>query len=192
MTLFQRACVRGGIKVRYSQGFNPRPKLSLPLPRSVGVETDGDLLTLRLNGTVSSFDSEHLLKTLAAQLPEGCEVLEVSIGKTKPAIQPVGAVYMFVVRRECLDEKLRARIKFLLASETLKLQRRINKAGRSRILDVRIFLESIKLENEHIIVECKISMAGSIRPEEILELLELDINKLAAPVRRTSVKWKQA
>ena len=48
LKVFQRACVRAGIKIQYSQGFNPRPKLSLPLPRSVGVETDEDLLCLRV------------------------------------------------------------------------------------------------------------------------------------------------
>ncbi|MBW7991664.1 MAG: DUF2344 domain-containing protein, partial [Planctomycetes bacterium] len=37
LSVFQRACVRAGIEIRYSQGFNPRPRLSLPLPRPVGV-----------------------------------------------------------------------------------------------------------------------------------------------------------
>ena len=47
--LFERACVRAGIKLVYSQGFNPHPKLSLPLPRTVGVESDDDLLYLRFS-----------------------------------------------------------------------------------------------------------------------------------------------
>lgn len=46
LRLFQRACVRAGLALRYSEGFNPHPKLSLPLPRSVGVESDDELLCL--------------------------------------------------------------------------------------------------------------------------------------------------
>ena len=44
--LLERACVRAGLRLRYSEGFNPHPKLSLPLPRPVGVESDEELLCL--------------------------------------------------------------------------------------------------------------------------------------------------
>ena len=53
------------------------------------------------------------------------------------------------------------------------------------------FLKSIKLDNRNIAVECKISSAGSIRVDEILKLLELDVEKLEAPVRRTNVQWQK-
>ena len=59
LSLFQRACVRAGIDLCYSQGFNPRPKLSLPLPRPVGVESDDELLAVRV------------LKSTPAQRQEG-------------------------------------------------------------------------------------------------------------------------
>ncbi|MBN2271219.1 MAG: DUF2344 domain-containing protein, partial [Sedimentisphaerales bacterium] len=44
MKVFQRACARAGLDVAHTEGFNPRPRLSLPLPRSVGVESDEELL----------------------------------------------------------------------------------------------------------------------------------------------------
>ena len=44
MTMFDRALVRAQVKLKYSEGFNPRPKLSLPLPRSVGIASDAELL----------------------------------------------------------------------------------------------------------------------------------------------------
>jgi len=52
-------------------------------------------------------------------------------------------------------------------------------------------LKSIVLKDRCIVVECKISSAGSIRVEEILNLLELDVENLAAPIRRTSVRWQE-
>ena len=48
LKLFQRACARAGLQVRYSEGFNPRPRLSLPLPRPVGVESQDELLCVRV------------------------------------------------------------------------------------------------------------------------------------------------
>ena len=193
--VFQRACVRAGIEVQYSRGFNPRPKLSIPLPKSVGVESDDDLMCLRVNRDPNErrvMDYESRIKArLSEQLPEGCELLSVSVANAKTSFQPSLATYVLPVRREYLNEKLKATIKRLLASESLNLQRRIDvKNSKFKNVDVRRFLKSIELDNKGIVVECKISSSGSIRVEEILKLLELDADELAAPIRRISVQWQ--
>ena len=51
LRLFARAVVRsafGGLAVRYTQGFNPHPRLSIPLPRPVGIASDAECLVLEL------------------------------------------------------------------------------------------------------------------------------------------------
>ena len=48
LAMWRRCLARAGIGVSFSEGFNPHPKISLPLPRSVGVEGDGGEL-LRVN-----------------------------------------------------------------------------------------------------------------------------------------------
>ncbi|RKY25808.1 MAG: hypothetical protein DRP62_00340 [Planctomycetota bacterium] len=184
--VFQRACARADIKTAYSQGFNPRMRVSLPLPRSVGVEADDDLLCLRVQDM--RYTTHDIRDKLAGQLPDGCELLTVSMaGHKKP--NAVSATYMLVIQPEYLDDNLKARIDNLLASETLNLERRINAGGNTRSIDVRGFLKSIELDDGRITVECNISSAGSIRVDEILNLLELDMEKLAAPIRRTNIKW---
>jgi len=198
--VFQRACVRAGIKVLYSEGFNPRPKLSLPLPRSVGIEVDDDLLCLQIekNTEAQEYESTSDLCTsvkirLSEQLPDGFELLTAGPAKAKTSIQPCLAAYVLAVREEYLNEKLKSRIKRLLASENLNLQRRMGpKNSRFKNVDVRPFLKSIELDDTGIAVECKISLAGSIRVDEILELLELDYGMLSAPIRRTRVQWQES
>ncbi len=203
LRLFQRACVRAGIEIQYSQGFNPRPRLSLPLPRPVGVASDDELLCLRVRKSTSAQEhkciSEQVHKSISAQVPEGCELLSVNVAKAGASFQPCSVTYVLAVRKEYLNEELKATIKRLLASESINLQRQIdkrksrieNQESRIKNIDVRGFLKSIELDGNSIIVECKISSAGSIRVEEILKLLELDVEKLASPIRRTSVQWQQ-
>jgi radical SAM-linked protein len=214
LRVFQRACVRAGIKIQYSQGFNPHPKLSLPLPRSVGVESDDDLLCLWIGRSTSAQEHkstselcDSIRTELSQQLPEGLELLSVTIADGKTSFQPCSATYVLEVKPESLDDKLKTRIGHLLASDNLNVQRRIiagklkignrnlssSAAKESKIkeVDVRGFLKSIVLEDKCIVVECKISSAGSIRVEEILNLLELDVERLAAPIRRTSVQWQE-
>lgn len=189
LRVFQRACVRAGIEIQYSQGFNPRPKLSLPLPRPVGVASDDEMLCLRVHKSTSP----QVHKSISAQVPEGCELLSVNVVRANTSFQPCSATYVLTVRKEYLNEELKAAIKRLLASESINLQRQIDKRNsRIKNIDVRGFLKSIELDGNSIIVECKISSAGSIRVDEILKLLELDVEKLASPIRRTSVQWKEA
>ena len=50
MRLFQRAFKRAGLPLTHTQGFNPRPSVSIALPLSVGVESNCELLDFELEG----------------------------------------------------------------------------------------------------------------------------------------------
>lgn len=188
--LFQRACARAGIRVRHSQGFNPRPRISLPLPRSVGVETEDDLLCIKLDTSQHRPDAQLLKTTLANQLPDGCDILDVRFAPPKTSLRPCQATYVFELRPQCVDCSLSERLNRLLAAKSLNIQRPIDAKNKIREINVRPFFISIELDNNNIRIDCGISPAGSIRVNEILELLRLKPENLAAPVRRTNVQWQ--
>jgi radical SAM-linked protein len=193
--LFQRACVRAGIKIQYSRGFNPRPRLSLPLPRTVSVASEDDLLCLRVNRDpngpqVADYES-RIKDRLSGQLPKDCVLLSVEAAEANVSYQPDSAKYIFSVPPEYINEELKAVIERLIASESLNLQRRVDaKHSKFKDVDVRPFLKSIETGDKTIIAECKISSAGSVRVDEILKMLELEQDRLTAPIRRANVKWK--
>ena len=201
LRLFQRACVRAGLALRYSEGFNPHPKLSLPLPRPVGVESDEELLCLWVQreppaeadvpDEPAGMDHEsRIMAALAPQLPQGCELLSVSTPETGASFQPRSATYILPVKQERFSEQLKATAEQVLASEHLPLRRPMDESGlKFKNVDVRSFLKSIKLEDGSIIVECEIRPDGSVRVDELLRLLGLDEVALAAPIRRTNVQW---
>lgn len=194
LRVFQRACARAGVNIQHTQGFNPHPRISLPLPRPVGVESDDELLCIRVvcapNELEAAAYEMQISSSLSEQLPEGFELLSVSIAKAGTSFVPSSATYVLPVRRQCVAEDLKARIKQVLASESIRLERKTGpESWKSKTLDVRGFLKSIELEDSCVIVRCNVSPAGSIRVEEILQVLELDVEKLAAPIRRTSVQW---
>ena len=75
MRVFQRAFKRSGLPLTHTQGFNPRPSVSIALPLSVGVESVCELLDFDLDGaTVSNAD---ILSRLNMALVEGIRVLDV-------------------------------------------------------------------------------------------------------------------
>jgi hypothetical protein len=136
------------------------------------------------------FDVEGFKTALAGQLPEGFRLVSVSVAEAKTSVQPQSANYVFRIRPEFVSEELKIVIKSLPANKTLNIERQIDENGKIRSIDVRPFLNSIELDGEDVVVECKVGSTGSIRVEEILKLLELDEEKLASPVRRTNVQWQ--
>ena len=73
MQTMQRAFFRAGYALRYSEGYNPHPLLSIALPLSVGAASECELMDFRLKEDV---DLTALPARLTAALPEGIEVLE--------------------------------------------------------------------------------------------------------------------
>ena len=75
MRLFQRAFKRAGLHLTHTQGFNPRPSVSIALPLSVGVESYCELLDFDLDGETVSCDD--IRDRLNCALVEGVRILTV-------------------------------------------------------------------------------------------------------------------
>ena len=75
MRLFQRAFKRAGLPLTHTQGFNPRPSVSIALPLSVGVESHCELLDFDLEG--ESIPCEEICQRLNNALVSGVKVHEV-------------------------------------------------------------------------------------------------------------------
>jgi hypothetical protein len=180
--------------------------MSLVLPRSVGVESDDELLCLWLAEGQTGIDAE----TLKNALPSGIEIISVKTSQAKNVPEPISARYIMKVQGQEIDDGVRKRISEILAGEKVIVNRRTGADSRTKPVDVRPFLESIKVETGPVArpswpclpragspchtgeftVDCKISQAGTIRVDEILDLLHLKTADLTGPVRRTNVQWK--
>ena len=75
MRLFQRAFKRAGLPLTHTQGYNPRPSVSIALPLSVGVESGCELLDFDLYG--DKVANEEILTKLNETLVSGVRVLDV-------------------------------------------------------------------------------------------------------------------
>lgn len=75
MRLFQRAFKRARLPLTHTQGYNPRPSVSIALPLSVGVQSHCELLDFDLDG--ESVPCDEILARLNQSLVEGVKVLSV-------------------------------------------------------------------------------------------------------------------
>lgn len=72
MRVFQRAFKRAMLPLKHTQGFNPRPSVSIALPLSVGVDSVCELLDFELDGMEVSCD--EITDRLNAALVSGVRV----------------------------------------------------------------------------------------------------------------------
>lgn len=75
MRVFQRSFKRAGLPLTHTQGYNPRPSVSIALPLSVGVESGCELLDFDLDGVDVACD--EICRRLNEALVEGVRVVKV-------------------------------------------------------------------------------------------------------------------
>lgn len=75
MRLMQRAFKRSGLPLKHSQGFNPRPVVSIAMPLSVGVESVCELLDFELDSC--EFSNPEIKERLNGALVDGVRVRHV-------------------------------------------------------------------------------------------------------------------
>jgi hypothetical protein len=133
-------------------------------------------------------------------MPDGFELTSAEILSQDVSFQKGRAVYEIPITKDESIEPLKERACRLLANDSLKLQRRLDARGRTKTVDVRGYLEAIEVtdrsasgrdlaEGGKVIVNTRFSPQGSIRVDEILSLLEINVADLDGPVTRTKVLW---
>lgn len=115
MRLFQRAFKRAGLPLKHTQGFNPRPSVSIALPLSVGVESHCEILDFDLD---CDFDQWDILPNhLNAVLVDGVKVLQVyQTGKKIRDLALMKSVIMLDYDKGVPDEALNEITKLLSRS----------------------------------------------------------------------------
>lgn len=188
--MLKRALVRAEIKTVYSRGFNPRPKMSLPLPRTVGITSRGDILCVKVE---EDRQPEEIMEMLNETLPPACRVTEVCYSESGKTPKPQLADYIFSIDPRRCPEQLKSHI--LCTRETLRagrhvvIERKTPGKRKTKQIDVNSFVDDIELNDNRLSVRCKISESGSIRVDELQNIFHVPAETLDGPVTRDNVKW---
>lgn len=188
MRLFERALARARLPVAFSAGFNPRPRLALPLPRSVGMAAQDDLLVILLTDRVAP---EQVARRLAEQLPEGLGLSDAWELPPGGSVQPDRAVYEVELPSESRDAaaaaaRFRAADQWLIHREGAPGRKR-RKGGKT--VDLRAYVCEVSVADNVLSWTVRVTAKGSARPVEVLSALGLDPAVWRHRVRRTHVDW---
>jgi radical SAM-linked protein len=188
MRAMERLVCRANLPLKYSQGFNPRPALSLAVPRPVGVASKADLLVLALE---QDLQAPALLESINhASPPAGLRATR-AFRLEKAAPRPKSARYELPLAPERLPA-VRARLDELAAQASWPVERSSASKDRSgrdipstkTQIDLRQLIRDLRLDGDRL--QITLTPRGDVwaRPAEVLTLLGLDGRvDLAALVR---------
>lgn len=186
MRLFERAFSRAQLPVRYSEGFNPRPRMSLPLPRPVGVATEADVLVIELCEPV---DATEAMTRLAEQMPGGLVLLEAFALEMGRKLHPERVDYEVALPNDRV-ESARQAVAAVLAAERWPVERTDERGRPMRSIDLRPMLVAAAVGPDLLHWTCRVPDNGSARPGEWLRAFGLDARELLHRVRRVAVHWR--
>ncbi|MCG3180878.1 MAG: hypothetical protein BIFFINMI_03241 [Phycisphaerae bacterium] len=195
MRLFERAAIRARLPLRWGKGFNPRPRLSLPLPRPLGVASDDEMLVLELMGDDDAtghhapLSPAQVRESLSPQMPADVRLVE-ALGVARPP-RPASVRYRVELPADQTPADLDARIAALLASDRCIVQRVQDETGSTQPRDIRPHLAGVAIEpgGAALAIDLTLDDRGTARPTEVLEALGLDAAAMGHRITRLRVEW---
>lgn len=184
--LFRRACARAGLPVRYSQGFNPQPRIALPLPRPVGVASDADAILIE---TEHLIDPADMLKRLQEQTPGGISLIQARRMMPGERLQPDRVRYRLALDEPAPDD-WQERIDRIVQADSLPVVRKDPKNRSTRTIDIRPYLLEMHADGAGVVFTLRITGDGTARPAELAELLGCGARSINHKIRRLDIQWR--
>lgn len=187
LRMFHRAFARAALPVRFSQGFNPQPRASLPYPRPVGVASEDELLVVEFDKELAPADARS---RLAARLPDGINLLSSRALQPGESPQPDVASYVLVPDDSVSPETLASHVEQLKQQETIEISRQDHKTKRVRRIDAKAYLLALACGEGEITFDIRVTQQGTVKPAEIAGLLGFDETSINHRIRRIRVTWQ--
>ena len=187
-TIWQRALIRASISVCYSKGFNPHIKMSLPLPRSVAVGSDCELLVVYVS---QQLHPDEVISRLTGQLPDGIVLIKAGYVPGKDTPLP-DEVYYEIETHEHVDlNVLVDSVAQLNAAHEYLVHRQARGRHKARSVNIKDNIKEIKIENGLIMLVVKISLGTTAKLKEVVNAVKLDYIDDIKLIKRTKTIYNE-
>ncbi len=180
LQLFHRAIKKAGIRIAYSQGFNPHQLTTFAVPLALGVESVGEILDIQL---VEKMDCEEIKNRLNEATPLDIEILQVI--ELENSSENCASSVRFADYCVSLDgqyEKVSSVVQEILESDEILIERTVKK--KTKTVDIRPLIKSLTVDKDGEKTEIYANIAtGSKANLKIDVLIEYIYNKLGLEFR---------
>lgn len=173
--LFQRTLFQNKVDVKFSEGFNPHPRMSIAYPLPLGIESNSEYMEIYLN---SKIDLKDFLIKMNERLPQGIKIVEAKYDDDESISNKVkSVVYAFKLLNTFYDKnkdiELAKKLDKVNAMDIVEIERK-RKKGKRRIFvkeNAKDYLNRLELKDDAIYAYIKMSEQGSLKPALVFDIL---------------------
>lgn len=196
LRVFERAGRRAGLPLAYTEGFNPRPRLTFAAPLPVGMSSAQEIVDIDFCQDILA---DELVAALARQMPGGLTILKGrKVSAAGPALMSVLDRALYTAQGS-LDESIPSyevdtKMESFLGRGEVFVERKTGKGWRRR--DIRPGIRRLTWKNTadqiEFLMELQSGSRGNVRPDEVLialaEVLPLQPHRLTV-CRTAMLAW---
>jgi len=173
--LFQRTLFQNKVDVKFSEGFNPHPRMSIAYPLPLGIESNSEYMEIYLN---SKIDLKDFLIKMNERLPQGIKIVEAKYDDDESISNKVkSVVYAFKLLNTFYDKNkdidLAKELNKINDMDIVEIERK-RKKGKKRIFvkeNAKDYLNRLELKDDAIYAYIKMSEQGSLKPALVFDIL---------------------
>ncbi len=185
VTVFDRVFRRSDIKIKFSEGFNPRPNFVFALPSGSGLISKSEYIEIELDED-EKHDMKHIIESLNTLLPIGFRILEGKyvdnnkslMAKVNSSKYEINVFFKDIEDKEYED--IFGRIIEIFNKETILTKKKTKKQDKQEMIDIKPYIMEIsfdKITDNNLKGICinLYSKAGSVqnlRPDYIIKVIE--------------------
>lgn len=168
MRLFNRLFKRADIRLAYSKGFNPHPKMGFAQPLSLGYRGSHELIEFE---TIEDHVPDKIKTSLTALMPEGIEITDCrradDLVKTLAALTEAAEYKVCIPLENKIDMSDAEIGKTYMGQKTIAAMKRKKKKKELEEIDIKPMIRSIDFTQ----LENRASDERSVADESISELI---------------------
>ncbi len=167
MSQIARAFRRAGIRLKYSEGFHPKPKIGFGQALPMGVASACEFFDAEI---LDATPLDSLKQSLNRSLPHGFRILDArSVGSQARSISAsiASITYRFDLSTVQDTDTVNKALERFATTETWPVVRKTKKGDKT--LEMKDLVEDIQLEGDRLVsVTLKTDQANALKPSEIL------------------------
>jgi radical SAM-linked protein len=168
MRCWERMLRRARLPFHSTAGFNPKPRLVFALSLALGIVGCAEVAELELD---ADLPPEEIKERLARQAPAGLDILDVERIDPKATAHVARVTYRLKVALDSVAAATAEKIATLLTASEVWVER---KHPQPRRVDVRRYIDAMRLSPEGLEMDLWVTPNGTARPDELLAWLGLD------------------
>jgi len=170
--LFKNAFKKAEIKLAFSQGFNPHPKMGFAQPLSLGYASSCEILEFE---TKDNMEPSVILEKMCNIVPRGIEIIscERSKGSKSFAARTFAATYEITIpMREDIKSGVNELCADYLKQEQIIVTKKQKKTGTQKEVDIKSMIRSLSAEviANNIVLNAKLDSGSNsnLSPELVI------------------------